>query len=420
MRFVLAVFFALGVWAVREAAAGGPCSGVKGGCGRAVYRGQYPELSPAYVGSSSQMTTADDDDDDDKRTMTARRSYRTKARTTARARTWNGTGSAPEETPDTHPGRYVGVDKTAAPQHRPKTATTRPAKFIARFKHQSPKPIVSYTEQGDSYRLILPNGGTSVYPQSMIESFDPVPAEETTQPVAVASLASASAAPTGTVEHTDGLPTTGIVERAVDGDTIRLDGGEVVRLIGIDTPETVHPQKPVEQYGKEASDFARRMLGGQDVRLEYDQANAAIKHRDKYGRLLAYVFRSHDGLDFNAEAVRAGYAHAYTTYPCRRSEEFLGYEREARAKKVGLWADGTVEARGPPASVASQSLAPSKTQTPKTKPAAKTDAVDVFVTKTGTKYHRADCRHLSRSKIPISLEDARARYSPCSTCRPPE
>ena len=73
--------------------------------------------------------------------------------------------------------------------------------------------------------------------------------------------------------------------RVVDGDTIILSTKERVRLIGVDTPETKHPNKPVEQYGKEASAFTTRIVEGKKVTLEYDQ-----EKRDKYGRLLAYVY----------------------------------------------------------------------------------------------------------------------------------
>jgi micrococcal nuclease len=62
-----------------------------------------------------------------------------------------------------------------------------------------------------------------------------------------------------------------IVKRVIDGDTIQLKNGEIVRLIGVDTPETKHPRKPVEYYGKEASAFTRKMVEGKQVRLEYDQ-----------------------------------------------------------------------------------------------------------------------------------------------------
>lgn len=78
-----------------------------------------------------------------------------------------------------------------------------------------------------------------------------------------------------------------LVERVVDGDTIELDGGETVRLIGVDTPETVHPRKPVERFGKQATAFTTRLAEGKRVRLERDRETAG---RDRYGRTLAYVW----------------------------------------------------------------------------------------------------------------------------------
>ena len=122
------------------------------------------------------------------------------------------------------------------------------------------------------------------------------------------------------------------VERVVDGDTIVLDGGERVRLIGVDTPETVHPSKPVEYFGKEASEFTRSLAERKPVRLEYDW-----QRQDRYGRTLAYVFLS-DGRLLNAEIIRQGYGHAYTRFSFRRMEEFRQLEREARENARGLWA----------------------------------------------------------------------------------
>jgi micrococcal nuclease len=81
-----------------------------------------------------------------------------------------------------------------------------------------------------------------------------------------------------------------VVERVVDGDTLVLQSGERVRLIGVDKPETKHPSKPVQYFGKEASAFTRRMVERKRVRLEFDQANTARGHKDRYGRTLAYVF----------------------------------------------------------------------------------------------------------------------------------
>lgn len=133
-----------------------------------------------------------------------------------------------------------------------------------------------------------------------------------------------------------GTPRSGIKNarlciRVVDGDTIILDGKEKVRLIGVDTPETVHPSKPVEYFGKEASAFTKRMVEGKRVKVEYDWQGT-----DKYGRTLAYIYLE-DGTFLNAEIVRQGYGHAYTKYPFKYMDEFRKYEREARENNRGLW-----------------------------------------------------------------------------------
>ena len=122
-----------------------------------------------------------------------------------------------------------------------------------------------------------------------------------------------------------------LVERVVDGDTIIVQGVGRVRLIGVDTPETVDPRRPVECFGKEASAFTTRLLEGQHVRLEYDQ-----ERTDRYGRTLAYVHLE-DGTFANAEIVRQGYGHAYTRFPFHYLDEFREHQREARQADRGLW-----------------------------------------------------------------------------------
>ena len=122
-----------------------------------------------------------------------------------------------------------------------------------------------------------------------------------------------------------------ICARVIDGDTIVLSNGEKVRLIGVDTPETKHSQKPVEYYGKEATAFTKRMVGGKVVKLKYD-----VQRRDEYDRLLAYVYLM-NGTFLNAEIIKQGYGHAYTRFPFKYMEEFKLYEKEARENKRGLW-----------------------------------------------------------------------------------
>jgi micrococcal nuclease len=124
--------------------------------------------------------------------------------------------------------------------------------------------------------------------------------------------------------------------RVVDGDTIRvaLPGGEEpVRYIGIDTPESVKPGSPVECFARRASAFNSRLVDGEPVRLVAD-----VDPRDRYGRLLAYVYRARDGLFVNAELVRRGYATAYTVPPnVRHADDFRRLADRARQAGRGLW-----------------------------------------------------------------------------------
>jgi micrococcal nuclease len=129
----------------------------------------------------------------------------------------------------------------------------------------------------------------------------------------------------------------GRVVRVVDGDTIKVKIGrrtETVRLIGIDTPETVDPRRPVEYFGRKASAFVKRMADGEQVQLEPDPE---CSNRDKYRRLLRYVYLD-DGTLLNAAIIAQGYGFAYTKYPFSRMEEFRRLERAARTKGRGLWA----------------------------------------------------------------------------------
>lgn len=125
-----------------------------------------------------------------------------------------------------------------------------------------------------------------------------------------------------------------VVRRVVDGDTIEVTGGERVRLIGIDTPETKDPNRPVGCYGQEASRFTTSVVPvGTRVRLVGD-----AEARDRYGRLLAYVYRQADGLFVNAELLRRGFAQLLTIPPnVAHADEFASIAREARSGSRGLW-----------------------------------------------------------------------------------
>jgi len=130
------------------------------------------------------------------------------------------------------------------------------------------------------------------------------------------------------------------VIRHIDGDTVELEfknpippinKTEKIRMIGVDTPETVHPKKQVEFFGKEASDFTKKALLGKDIFVALDWDT-----RDKYGRLLAYIYLQ-DGECFNAKLLKEGMAHCYTRFPFQFLDEFRQYEAAARAQKRGLW-----------------------------------------------------------------------------------
>jgi micrococcal nuclease len=126
------------------------------------------------------------------------------------------------------------------------------------------------------------------------------------------------------------------VIRVVDGDTIVVSPNEKVRLIGVDTPETVHPKKAVACFGKEAKQFTRDAVDGKTIRLVPDKVNTKRRHKDRYGRTLAYAYLA-DGTMLNAELIRQGYAHAYTRFPFRYLVEFRQIERAARTQGLGLW-----------------------------------------------------------------------------------
>lgn len=126
------------------------------------------------------------------------------------------------------------------------------------------------------------------------------------------------------------------VVRVVDGDTIVVNvkgAQEKVRLIGVDTPETVDPRGSVQCFGEEASAFTKSLLEKQVVRLE---ADASQDDRDKYGRLLRYVFLN-DTL-INKELISLGYGHEYTyRRPYKYQKEFKNAEKNSRDSKKGLW-----------------------------------------------------------------------------------
>jgi len=139
-----------------------------------------------------------------------------------------------------------------------------------------------------------------------------------------------------------------MVTRAVDGDTLILDNGERVRLIGIDTPEMHVSNKlykdsrksgedisTIQKLGRRSYEFTKKLVEGKRVSLEFD-----VEKRDKYGRLLAYAYLK-DGTFVNAEIVKQGYASLMSIPPnVKYADTFLRLYREARENNRGLWGGG--------------------------------------------------------------------------------
>jgi micrococcal nuclease len=150
----------------------------------------------------------------------------------------------------------------------------------------------------------------------------------------VGLLVAAAFALAGTNGAAGAAGTSATVTDVVDGDTIRIDGGTPVRLIGVDTPEVDGPYRAEECFGPAASRRTKELIPvGTAVRLVFD-----VDRRDRFDRLLAYVYRVSDGRFVNASLVRDGYATAFTVPPnVRYAERFRRLQREARAAGRGLW-----------------------------------------------------------------------------------
>lgn len=186
-----------------------------------------------------------------------------------------------------------------------------------------------------------------------------------------------------------------LVTRVIDGDTIEIEGGQRVRYIGIDTPETVDPRKPVQCFGVEASNKNKDLVSGKRVRLEKD-----VSETDKYNRLLRYVYI--DNLFVNLELVKEGYAYS-STYPpdVKYQNQFVEAQRLAKEQNKGLWSSCPVFTPTTPTVTTTPPLTPATTVTA-TPPPQQPSSCDIKgnISSGGEKiYHVLGCGSYSQTKI---------------------
>jgi micrococcal nuclease len=147
----------------------------------------------------------------------------------------------------------------------------------------------------------------------------------------IPSISPARMSPAVNGDSTDELV---LVERVIDGDTIEIQGGQIVRYIGIDTPETQHPTKGIECYGLEAAQANRELVEGRYVRLVKD-----VSETDRFGRLLRYVYV--EDVFVNDELVKRGFARMSTFPPDVKFQPmFLESQKSAQQNERGLWKIG--------------------------------------------------------------------------------
>lgn len=202
----------------------------------------------------------------------------------------------------------------------------------------------------------------------------------------------------------------GRVTSIIDGDTIEiLINGQYqrIRLFGIDCPENGQP------FSTEATQFTSSLVNGKTVQI-------MAKDRDSYGRTVAEIILP-DGRNLNKEIVKAGYAWWYYQYT--DDLDYCAFEARAKINGIGIfsnpyalppWIYRNVQTSPPSTDYSIETFEEPIVQ-------EQTQDIEriVYITNTGTKYHRAGCRYLSKSMIPISLSDAIARgYTPCSVCKP--
>jgi endonuclease YncB( thermonuclease family) len=255
-------------------------------------------------------------------------------------------------------GEVVGLSPTRTPRPSATTAPTKvsislPSPSIPAATTQAPAPTAPPS----------PTPGSTPLPSTATLAPAPSPSATQSPPTIVTSAPTIQPPATENVAPPGELLSASVV-RVIDGDTVDVSlGVETVRLrlIGIDTPETKDPRKPVECFGREATQKAEELLNNQTVLLEADPSQ---DDRDIYGRLLRYIWLSDSRL-FNQEMIAQGYAFEYTYgLPYKYQAEFQQAQRQAREQQRGLWSPDTCNGQHTPADVEPPPPQPAPTAQP--------------------------------------------------------
>ncbi|MGA9767558.1 MAG: thermonuclease family protein [Blastocatellia bacterium] len=231
-----------------------------------------------------------------------------------------------------------------------------------------------------------------------------------------------------------------LVKRILRADTIEVDGVGAVRMIGVETPDGRTPQGIYAAHGQNALNFIEKSLLNQEVRLEFDPANAVSNNKDESGQTLAYVY-TRDGTFINTELVKQGLGFVRTSDEFKFSDNFRAQEREAMQSMRGVWGSSsgatstTAAAQQPPPATMP---GPTDEKTRRLSPlppsaigpnvpaisgasssAASTSSSEpsVFISSTDRVYHKSGCELLGKKKQAIGLSEARSKgYTACSRC----
>jgi endonuclease YncB( thermonuclease family) len=229
-----------------------------------------------------------------------------------------------------------------------------------------------------------------------------------------------------------------VVKRILRADTIEVDGVGAVRMIGVETPDGRTPQGIYAAHGQNALNFVEKSLLNQEVRLEFDPANAARNNKDEAGQTLAYVY-TRDGTFINTELVKQGLGFVRTNDEFKFSDSFRAQEREAMQSMRGVWGSSsgatsttTAATQLPPTTMPGatdektrrlsplppSAIGPNIPAISGASPASTSSSEpSVLISSTDRLYHKSGCELLSKKRQAVGISEAKSKgYTACSRC----